>query len=141
MNPPLIPPKGERFLNALDSCRIDFRDIMEKWLRYKKEKRQSYRSEESIEECYNNLYKLSNGNAEVASEIVNQSIANNWSGLFSLAEKNQRRGYMTPYQMQKLDREQHEKETMEYVQRQMSSLAQEAQLQETQSRLIYHFKT
>lgn len=139
MNPPLIPPRGERFLKALDSCRFDFRDIMEKWLRYKKEKRQSYRSEESIEECYNNLYKLSNGNAEVASDIVNRSIANNWSGLFPLAEKSQRRGYMTPHDIQKLNMEQYEKDIMEHVRLRLTSLAQEPQLQETNSQVDVPF--
>lgn len=139
MNPPLIPPRGERFLKALDSCRFDFRDIMEKWLRYKKEKRQSYRSEESIEECYIKLYKLSNGDAAVASEIVNESIANNWSGLFPLAEKNQRRGYMTPHDIQKLNMEQYEKDIMESVQSRLAHLAQEPQLQETNSQVDLPF--
>lgn len=64
-----------------------FMDTMESWLSYKKEIKDSYKSERSIKACYNNLIKLSGNNPTKAMEIVNQSIANNWKGLFELKEK------------------------------------------------------
>lgn len=64
-----------------------FMEAMESWLSYKKEIKDSYKSERSIKACYNNLIKLSGNNPTKAMEIVNQSIANNWKGLFELKEK------------------------------------------------------
>lgn len=64
-----------------------FMEAMESWLSYKKEIKDSYKSERSIKACYNNLIKLSWNNPTKAMEIVNQSIANNWKGLFELKEK------------------------------------------------------
>lgn len=64
-----------------------FMEAMDIWLSYKKEIKDSYKSERSIKACYNNLLKLSGNNPTKAMEIVNQSIANNWKGLFELKEK------------------------------------------------------
>jgi hypothetical protein len=61
---------------------------MSVWLEYKKAKRQSYASEKSIETCYKNLLRISNGNPDTARQIVEQSIANNWAGLFPLKQFN-----------------------------------------------------
>jgi len=57
---------------------------MQTWLAYKREKKQTYKGPKSIKVCYKKLRKLSGGNAGVAQEIVEQSIGNNWSGLFPL---------------------------------------------------------
>lgn len=54
------------------------------WLKYKKERKESYKSEMSSEEAYNHLLKLAENDPERAMLIVKQSIANNWSGLFAL---------------------------------------------------------
>jgi len=65
----------------------DFKECFNKWLTYKKEKKQTYKSEISIESAYNNLIKLSKNNKDVAVNIIEQSIANNWAGLFELKTK------------------------------------------------------
>jgi hypothetical protein len=57
------------------------------WLKYKKERKETYKSDMSTEEAYNHLLKLANNDAERAMIIVKQSIANNWAGLFALKEQ------------------------------------------------------
>lgn len=59
-----------------------FKDIFSTWLKYKKDRKESYKSIESEKACYDKLVKLSKNNIEIATEIVNQSMANNWAGLF-----------------------------------------------------------
>lgn len=61
-----------------------FQPIMYDWLIYKKEKKQSYKSKKSIEACFKMLYKLSDGDYSIALKIIEQSIANNWAGIFPL---------------------------------------------------------
>jgi len=68
----------------------EFLPIFERWLKYKKDKRQSYKNEDSIKAAYNKLYKLAEGNSELADKIVEQSLANNWDGLFELKDENKK---------------------------------------------------
>lgn len=60
----------------------DFSECFMKWIEYKKELKQSYKSQTSLQQCYNNLLKLSTGNPQKAMYVVNQSIGNGWAGLF-----------------------------------------------------------
>ena len=69
-----------------DYIKEDFLPIFNRWLKYKKDKKQSYKNEDSIEMAYNKLYKLSSGNDKEANKIIEQSLANNWNGFFSLKE-------------------------------------------------------
>lgn len=62
----------------------DFRVCFERWLDYKKARRETYKTPMSEQSCYNRLKKLAGGDAQTAAEIVEQSIANNWAGLFEL---------------------------------------------------------
>ena len=68
----------------------DFLPIFERWLKYKKDKRQSYKNEDSIKAAYSKLYKLAGGDFELADKIVEQSLANNWDGLFELKDENKK---------------------------------------------------
>ncbi len=61
-----------------------FKSALSKWLSYKKAKRQSYRSETSIQTLIKNLDRMANGSISTAIEIIDQSIGNNWAGLFEL---------------------------------------------------------
>ena len=65
----------------------EFAPAMEEWLQYKRQRKESYKSDKSIEQCYKNLVKLSGENPDIAMEIVHQSMANNWQGLFELKQK------------------------------------------------------
>lgn len=56
------------------------------WLEYKAERKEKYKTESSLKACYNRLLKLSGDNPQIAAEIVQQSIANNYAGLFEYKE-------------------------------------------------------
>lgn len=64
----------------------EFIEIMVDWLEYKKDRKEKYSSSKSIKACYNKLLKLSGSNPVKAREIIEQSMANNWAGLFELKE-------------------------------------------------------
>ncbi len=78
----IIPPKGERdFLQELDG---EYQEIVREWLTYKRERKETYKSVRSMQAFVAKLTKLSQGNPRIAREIINQSIANNWAGIFQL---------------------------------------------------------
>lgn len=58
----------------------------DKFLNYRKQIKKPFKSQMSIDECYKRLEKLSGGNLALAEQIVNQSIAQGWQGLFDLKE-------------------------------------------------------
>lgn len=66
----------------------DFIPIVEKWLIYKKEKKQEYKGQTSINTFCKKLIEYSNGDAIIAEAIIEQSIANNWAGIFELNNNN-----------------------------------------------------
>ena len=53
------------------------------WIDYKRSRGQGYVSEDTAQVCYEKLVKLAGGKADVAADIVQTSIANNWHGLFA----------------------------------------------------------
>lgn len=61
----------------------DFLPIIERWVKYKQERKQAY-TQSGIEACYHKLLELSNTNPNIAMAVIEQSIANNWAGLFEL---------------------------------------------------------
>lgn len=69
-----------------------FQPILYEWLHYKKERKESYKSQKSMIACYKKLYNLSDGDANIAKLITEQSMASNYSGLFEL-KKNGNRNY------------------------------------------------
>lgn len=58
------------------------KEALDMWLAYKKEKRQTYKPR-GLEALKKKLLQLSNGNPEYAKEIVEYSMGNNYTGLFS----------------------------------------------------------
>lgn len=70
----------------------DFKATFDKWLAYKKERKESYKGAISVRQCYNRLVDISGNNAAIAEKIVNQSMANNWAGLFPLKEGGAKNG-------------------------------------------------
>ena len=62
----------------------DYWQAIENWLEYKASKGQKYKVQQSFKLMANNLIKLSGNNPVMAQKIVEQSMANNWSGLFEL---------------------------------------------------------
>jgi len=61
----------------------NIRFALQKWIDYKKERGQSYKPT-GLKACIEKLEKLSNNDSDLAMMIVDESISNNWSGLFPL---------------------------------------------------------
>ena len=62
----------------------DFIPVIEQWLDYKKDKKQTYKNEASLKAFYKKLLDLSGESPEIAQKIIEQSMANNWAGIFEL---------------------------------------------------------
>ena len=66
----------------------DFKAVLLSWLNYKREIKDQYKSAQSIMIMAKKLAEMSHGTIDIAKQIVEQSIANNWRGLFPLKENN-----------------------------------------------------
>ncbi len=98
--PPIIPPSEKkekvapkRKMNPssqwnermwLDGLDPPWQELMQTWLEYKSSRKERYKSELSAKKCLEQLRRLSEQNATTAQQIIDQSIANNWAGLFEL---------------------------------------------------------
>lgn len=67
-----------------------FQPILYDWFCYKKERKESYKGQRSMSACYQKLYHLSDGDANLAKQIIMQSMGNNWAGLFELKNNGNR---------------------------------------------------
>lgn len=63
-----------------------FLEVFNTWLEYKKERKESYKSEKSIKMTYDKLVRESNNNPDAAKQMVENSIGSNWKGFFPLRE-------------------------------------------------------
>ena len=63
----------------------EFRDVFVLWLTYKHERNETYKPI-GAKKCYSSLRTLSNGDAQMAALIIDQSMANNWAGIFALKQ-------------------------------------------------------
>jgi len=75
-------PKHPKF--DFSFVEFDYSETFYNWIEYKKDRKQSYRTQKSLEACYQNLKLLSDFNPVTAKQIVLNSISNNWSGLFKI---------------------------------------------------------
>lgn len=68
----------------LSFVRDDFKECFCMWIEYKQSlpAKMRYNSELGIRRAYNHLFKISNGNPYIAQEIVDNSIAASYQGLF-----------------------------------------------------------
>ena len=79
--------KGEEPKNInLSNIQIseDLKPILAEWLEYKKSRKESYKSEKSLQALASELAKLSNNDPVIARTIIQKSMANNWAGIFAL---------------------------------------------------------
>lgn len=67
---------------------------VEKWLNYKRNKGQKYTQEGHIKNFIRKLLNLSNANVNMAQEIVNNAILNNWNGIYEIKNKNLKHYFM-----------------------------------------------
>ncbi len=77
-----FPAFAQRFVDSIPDP--EWRDLFTCWLKYKKDRGNSYKSEDSLKMALEKLKKMSGSDISVATEIVENSIANNWQGLFPL---------------------------------------------------------
>lgn len=62
-----------------------YKDVFRTWLIYKRDTfKETYKTQQSLQAAYNRLKKLSGNSPAMAMDIVEQSMANNWKGLFEL---------------------------------------------------------
>ena len=82
----VVPKKSEKPIFSLDFIDDEnFKKLFEEWLDYKRRvKHNSYKDQKQIELAYRKMYELGGGDVEMCRAIVEQSIANNWQGLFEL---------------------------------------------------------
>lgn len=76
------------------------KETFERFLAYRKEIKKPYKSQMAVEQAFKKLTKLSGGVLEKAENVVNQTIENQWEGLFPLKEEN--RGIKQPKTMAEL---------------------------------------
>ena len=63
---------------------------IERWLEYKQSRKEMYKSPQSVLVCVKRLHELCGGDVSLAEKIIDQSIGNNWAGLFALKQQPQK---------------------------------------------------
>lgn len=61
-----------------------FGEIFLQWLRYKRHRGESYKDKDSTFQAYKKLLDLSHEDPGIAEKVIQQSMAQNWAGLFEL---------------------------------------------------------
>jgi len=82
-----ISKKKDDRVKFVESLPEDWRQVMITWLKYKSERRESYKSAQSIKVFFKHLQEYSNHDVTEAERIIEQSIANNWAGAFPIKDK------------------------------------------------------
>lgn len=91
---PQSKPKTDAISKVLDEIpERNAREVVVRWLEYKRSIGNTYRTAQGVRAMIKQLNDLSGGNVEVAGAIVEQSIANNWKGLFELKQKKNGNGF------------------------------------------------
>lgn len=72
---------------SFDFIENDFKESFMLWLEYKHKRRETYKTQKSLEICYKQLKEKSNNDSNESMKIVEQSMANNWAGLFKVDQK------------------------------------------------------
>lgn len=78
---------------------------MMRWTRYKQERGQVYRSEDTLRTCYARYLQLCGGDPATGLALVERSVANNWSGLFAPDNQRNNQRFMTYDEQREHDRQ------------------------------------
>jgi len=83
--------KEEKKKTSFDFSNFDenFIEHVNSWLEYKKERKEPYKSQKGLNAFYNKLIDCSKNDPDTAKKIIEQSMANNWAGIFELKESQQ----------------------------------------------------
>ena len=84
--------KEEKKKFSFDFSNFDenFIEHVNSWLEYKKERKEPYKSQKGLNAFYNKLIDYSKNDPDTANKIIEQSMANNWAGIFELKESQQK---------------------------------------------------
>ena len=85
------PEYGDGAETATEGQPVTMESVIAKWLEYKKEKRQTYKPK-GLESFKRRLMTFSGGDPIIADAIVEQSMANNYAGVFPLKNNNNANG-------------------------------------------------
>ena len=85
------PEYGNVEETATGEYAVTMEAVITKWLEYKKEKRQTYKPK-GLESFKRRLMTFSGGDPIIADAIVEQSMANNYAGVFPLKNNNNANG-------------------------------------------------
>lgn len=88
--------KRAELLN-IDFVNPEYAETFTTWLEYKRERRESYKSDKSLRAAYSKLLQLSENDPQKATAIIEQSMANNWAGLFELKTERNGNQNRNPY--------------------------------------------
>lgn len=88
---PRIVALNKRFSVFNYDCDFSFvepqlEDAFFEWLDYKKRRREKYKDQKSLQKCYNKMKKDCKDSSLVAKQMVEQSVANNYAGLFPIKD-------------------------------------------------------
>ena len=73
---------AEKIDDYLSIVPEDWKESVEVWLRYKKDRKEMYKSDRSFGSFFKTIERESQGDPNIFKAAVEQSIKNNWSGVF-----------------------------------------------------------
>lgn len=82
--------KEDNTLNFIED--IEFRDLFLRWINYKKERKEKYKTDDSLKTAFEKLKKYSGGEILKATQIIENSIGMNYAGFFELKNNTQQNG-------------------------------------------------
>lgn len=91
---PQKPPQTENQKKPTFEIKNEIDKEFFRYLQYRKDIKKSYKSEQSLGVVYKRFVKWCNGNADIAKQIVDNTIANGWTGLFELKSNGNKSRYI-----------------------------------------------
>jgi hypothetical protein len=79
-----INNKYNNIIEEIFKNNLDYVPLIQEWLMYKKEIKDIYKTERGFKVFCKKLLKLSGGNIQLGEQIINQSMDNEWKGIFEL---------------------------------------------------------
>ena len=76
--------KGQKKELSFEFVEVAYKSVFMRFMEYRKEIKKPFKSQKGIEGCYADLKKFSGNNVQKAASIVQQSISNEYQGLFPL---------------------------------------------------------
>lgn len=70
----------------IDSLPTVWKGLVEYWLKYKSRRGESYKTAQSLKVFFNNLKAYSLDDPNTGRQIIEQSVGNNWAGIFPLKD-------------------------------------------------------